>query len=556
MSHQELFYQELLRHLPPRWFQQTRATRSGVVHDLLWAIAGELQNLQAVIAAAQRASIPVTSYGFWLSLHLLGIGLQRRAQETDAKAIARYINEFSPSRNTIAGLRRSLAVYDVAARIETDFAQQRFGELRVILDDIQIDWTQWRSDWVALLREHWISNGIWVGIHLNLPCLKIRPLPVFGFDTSFFHFRHAPFWESPAFADDPLRHPRSVHSFFAVTPTEWALHAPRLRQMHRDFEAVGRWVYLASQCPYYELGIGRQATLVYPPHEFPPFRVDGFDFYDVFPREGGQWRWGTGEEEDSINIQGNFPWVFQFEDALFGQGLAAAAWWYYPAQDNVQRTTVTELVAIPDVLTLPFLDAPKAMLRQGQFAPLMGRSPVWDFCEPFGNHRYWFYYACEGTVQFYSVIDELPAAWQWLPNVRAGLSHRWVTEFLEVQIDPADIVLTFDQPMVGAWEAEIETANGTELLPLDAGYWTDPTGTARWPSPPLAESVWYLVLEFLLPQGSPKTITELRVKLNGEAIATERPLQFRVDQSENFALLLKTQISTTHVAEIAHEFSL
>lgn len=201
---QELF-QQFERHLPGGWFRLL-ANKQGPLFPVVWALCGGMAGLQESLEAAQRESIPSTSSGFWLSLHLLGLGLRRRPEETDPQAYQRYQFEFLPTRNTREGLLTLIRAYsglDADVSLETNFAEGRYGELllRVDSDDPWQDFDWW---WVNALFSQWVANGLNRRLNLRTAGLRILALPPFTHQHRFPTSEDllAPFWERPAFLNE------------------------------------------------------------------------------------------------------------------------------------------------------------------------------------------------------------------------------------------------------------------------------------------------------------------------------------------------------------------
>lgn len=202
---QELF-QQFERHLPGGWFRLL-ANKQGPLFPVAWALCGAMAGLQESLESAQEMAIPATSSGFWLSLHLLGLGLRRRPEETDPQAYQRYQFEFLPTRNTREGLLTVVGAHsglpESAVALETNFAEGRYGELllRVETEDPWQDFDWW---WVEAFFAQWVANGLSRRVNLQTAGLRTLALPPFTHQHRFPTGQDmlAPFWERPAFVNE------------------------------------------------------------------------------------------------------------------------------------------------------------------------------------------------------------------------------------------------------------------------------------------------------------------------------------------------------------------
>lgn len=205
-QYQQELAQELERHLPGTWFKQLHR-QEGPLYPILWAIAGSLAGAREAIESARAQAIPQLSEGFWLSLHLLSLGLTRRSAETDTQARTRYRFEFSPTRNTREGLTLALTTYSGLSasqiRLETNFAEGAYGELLLAVDT-PASWTTIQWWWLENLFTQWIANGINSKASLKTTGLETLALPPWDFYTRFPTSSEwlAPFWERPAFINE------------------------------------------------------------------------------------------------------------------------------------------------------------------------------------------------------------------------------------------------------------------------------------------------------------------------------------------------------------------
>ena len=199
-------FQELERHLPGTWFKQLHREQ-GPLYPVLWAIAGALAGTREAISSARDQAIPQTSEGFWLSLHLLSLGLSRRSAETDAQARTRYRFEFSQSRNTREGLLLALTTYSGLSvgqvRLDTNFAGGAYGELSLVVETTA-SWSSLQWWWLEALFTQWIANGINSKASITTEGLRTVALPPWDFYTRFPTSDEwlAPFWERPAFINE------------------------------------------------------------------------------------------------------------------------------------------------------------------------------------------------------------------------------------------------------------------------------------------------------------------------------------------------------------------
>lgn len=315
-------YEELIAHLPFKWFKETRLTQAGPFHGLLMGLATAIASARGSIEAAREQAIPTTSSDVWLSLHLLGIGLERGADESDERALQRYQFEFSHTRNTREGLLRVLEFYSgltsPQVRLETDFALNRFGALRAVLDAPEIDWESVSFDWLDRLRSHHIANGIQVSVDIELRCLRSIPFLAVDFLTPFPMGwpQLGPLYECPSFIDDKrLAVSRNQVAF--ISPSTWNEQAVRLseifNQVRTDGNPGAQYLYLKEGCeegsecsPYICIDyLPETVSAETLQNSDRPFEIAGFDFYDTFPRCGAQTI--IREQEVTIEIQGQEP---------------------------------------------------------------------------------------------------------------------------------------------------------------------------------------------------------------------------------------------------------
>lgn len=227
------YYQQFERLLPPKWFKLLRLEDSGPLYPFIQGLCGILAEARISVESAQDMAIPETSEGFWLSLHMLGIGLERRASETDVQGRQRYRFEFSPARNTREGLLTLLQAYSglssPAIRIETGFDKGLYGELRLVVDADQ-PWQEVRWWWLGKFFGEWAANGLSPKADLDLANLQTLAFPAWDFYSRFPTGPELlkPFWRRPAFLDEKrlVNYTQEFENRTAVTvpaASAWAL---------------------------------------------------------------------------------------------------------------------------------------------------------------------------------------------------------------------------------------------------------------------------------------------------------------------------------------------
>ncbi|MBT9316274.1 hypothetical protein [Leptothoe spongobia] len=324
MADQLQAYTELFDHLPFKWFKETRLTQSGPFHDLIWALAGAIATARCSIEAARGQAIPSLSSDIWLSLHMLGIGLDRGASETDERGRARYALEFSHTRNTREGLLRIIEFYSGLEqgefRLETDFAAGQYGALRTVIDAPTKAWPDIDFGWLDTLGQHYVANGIQVSVDIDLKCLRSLRFPVYEYVTPFpmAWGQLGPLYERPAFIDERrLRISRNQLAFMqdSAWASEKALATDRFEITHNQGQPGNQYFYLRGDCeevngqctPYicidYLPSVVNDADFVSSLAR--PIRLDGFDYWDTFPRCGAQVQ--IRQESSTIEINGAPP---------------------------------------------------------------------------------------------------------------------------------------------------------------------------------------------------------------------------------------------------------
>lgn len=205
-EYQIALYQEFERNLPDKWFRRLR-NQDGALYPFIWGLCGALAGLQEAIESATDQAIPATSEGFWLSLHLLGLGLVRRGEETDQQAYQRYQFEFSQTRNTREGLLRQLTAHSglepPELRLATGFAKGLYGELTLEIDTDQ-HWSTINWWWLRPYLEEWVANGLARKATINTGGLRTVGFRPWDFYTRFPMGPDLlkPFWDRPAFLSE------------------------------------------------------------------------------------------------------------------------------------------------------------------------------------------------------------------------------------------------------------------------------------------------------------------------------------------------------------------
>jgi hypothetical protein len=204
--YQQELYQEFERHVPATWFRKL-SRQEGSLYPLVWGLCGALAGVRESIEAARGQALPIESEGFWLSLHLLGLGLTRRSGESDAAGRNRYKFEFSPTRNTRDGLRRQLEAHTGLSadqiQLETNFSGGRYGELSLVIE-APAPWTDIDWWWLKPFFDEWVANGLSRKATISLDGLRTFALRPWDFYTRFPMGADLlePFWNRPAFLSE------------------------------------------------------------------------------------------------------------------------------------------------------------------------------------------------------------------------------------------------------------------------------------------------------------------------------------------------------------------
>lgn len=295
---QELVYQELVRSLPQQWFHQLTA-RQGVTHPLVWGLAGVMARLKLAYQAAQAQSIPALSGGIWLTLHLLGLGVSRKAEWDDERGVREYQWVFEQNRNTRTGQLKvfeRIGLEPSQYRLETDFEKGRYGELRVVIDAPDVAWDELELEWIAEFLARYLSNGITPSLKLNLRCILSRSLRPWQFSSQFPMSWNTtgPFWERRSLTD-PLRLRYAVCSFYQMDPVEWQTYKGWFRAIHESALGAGNpgalfWsLTTQGECPYVALEEAVTAT----PENVVDWRIRLSDAAVMMPRSAW-WTDATG----------------------------------------------------------------------------------------------------------------------------------------------------------------------------------------------------------------------------------------------------------------------
>jgi hypothetical protein len=313
---------------------------------MLQGLASALMYLHVSTDAAIDNAIPMTAEGIWLTLHLLSIGLERGADQPDESARKDYQFEFLPTRNTYDGMLRWLSyksgLEPPTLRLESDYGAGRYGQVRVVVDDENLDWDSIQFGWVGSLVGRIIANGIIPGVDVRLHCLQQSPLLPWTFADQLPAYGSpvlGPLWERRSFTD-ALRLDESRSLFAQVTGEEWKQDRSRLRRLHSESTQEGLapgsiFVYLTDykECPYLlaDYGIPLEVEQINPRLGLRPWDVDGFKFWDGFPRPPVCHP--VPGTDQLLQVQGNYPDVWKF---VHGFAL------------NIPERVVTEEVGIPE----------------------------------------------------------------------------------------------------------------------------------------------------------------------------------------------------------------
>lgn len=488
-GYQAAVYDQLVRYLPGRWFHLLEDGRSPI-EPILQGSAFALAHLRYSYEQALNASIPYTSGGPWLSLHLKSIGLDRGASETDASAVDRYVWEFKPTRNTregeLAALEHYFGITAPYLRLETDRATGRFGQFRLVINDENQPWQELSYKFIGEFIRRYVSNGIIPSIDAKLKCLIFGPLPAWQFSDQFPMSWNVqgPLWERPIF-QDPLRLPFARNLITQVSAVEWRQDRDRLLRLFSDgvLDAPGAvFLYLSDQgsCPLllsdYDLEIETVDIDAIIPD--PLYDVDGWHFYDGFARVG----------DVSAGLIAPF-----FEAPNYGTVD------YYPPIDLPELRLLYDLPLSEQVLE-------DLLLYYGL---------------DFTRYRVTQFFDTEADLEslFDSGNYQLMKSGPWELRLSTG-SEDW-----------------------GNFPPSGTTFTGTPFATLDPEsiWWSDKDGNARSPLPIRdADNNIYLHIEFLLNKSVERTIRELELTLFGDRVEYRR-FSLPVDEQINCGFIFRVR---------------
>jgi hypothetical protein len=490
-------YQQIVRSLPGKWFHQLESGTSPL-YPLLQGLARSLAYARIAYERALEASIVKTAGGPWLSLHMQGIGLQRRSGETDIQARTRYEWEFKPTRNTRAGQLAALSHYLGLAppevKLEGDRALNRLGEFRIVINSSTKTWTEVDFGFVGEFIRRYVTNGVVPSLQINLANPQSGGLTLFNLKPWRFSDQFpmswnvmGPLWERRAFING-LRL-RFAHVLIVqLSDADWRANRDRLATAYQQTlgDAPGaRFYYLSAvgSAPYLLADYALQLSSTDINQTFPrqPFRADG-------------WRFST-----------------QF---LATQSLAPEALFLAPA--------FTELPPAPLV---PI------------YTPAVNIAPL-DISVTGSNQNADLAYLRYKGISFtqFRVKRFLPAE---PPNTDPGYTS---PELIAMQSGPWTLALTEGSSAWGNSPPQGSTLTGTPFADLkpSAIWWTDAEGVARSPIPIWSGQAIYLGIEFLLPKGSDRTIREVELRLQGSRVNYRR-VSAPIDSELNCGFLFKVR---------------
>lgn len=282
----------LTRLLPGGWFQAI-CTSEPRIYPFMRGMAFALTHARYSVEQSLNASIPATSEGAWLSLHLQSIGLNRRSGETDAQAFVRYQQEFSQNKLTHAGLQRAIealtGLQSPQVRLETDHGQGKYGQFRVVIDAETLPWDEANLGFLGEFIRNFVAAGITPSLTANLQCLLYQQFGYWRFSDGFPpHNRVGPRWQRRSFISAAAI-ATSRNLVAQVTVDEWRTKRDKLESLYQQGrqDAPGEFfVYLADpgECPY--LRAEYRFTLA--PADITNYGnrtpvIDGFRFRDQLP---------------------------------------------------------------------------------------------------------------------------------------------------------------------------------------------------------------------------------------------------------------------------------
>jgi len=489
-TYQEETYAGLLRHLPNQWFHEL-TDRQGALYPLLWGLSGVLAQARVAYEEAQKAAIPMTSGGPWLSLHLKSIGLDRDIYETDEQAKERYQWEFKQTRNTREGLLRTIAhrtgLEAPHIRLEGDRADGKTGQFRIVIDDRDQPWSEIDLGFVGELIRRYVANGIIPGLRTRLQCLLAQPLPPWQFYHQFptSYTTQGPIWERPAFTTI-LRLDFAQNLFAQVSDVEWRENRDRLRKLHGDSLAGGApgafFLYLSDpgECPYlvcdYTLNlVTTDLNATFPTRQW---FADGYQFHFNFPR--------------LVQTQGDF--------------------------------------------TAPYFEVPQGPLAQAATpVPLtsLENLPNWIGSTDPGNNFVTEYRGVDfSRLQITSFADITPPS---------GLPANNSPELTAMRSGPWQLAIGEGDVRWGDYPPQGNTFISTpEIINPASIWWTDEAGDARSPTAIFNGENVYLAIEYFMTSGRARTLREVELRLQGVSINYRR-IGLPIDEDVNVGLIFKVR---------------
>lgn len=498
-------FSALTRHLPSRW-HGSLTQKAGRYYDLVRGIETALEGIYASYQAAQDQSIAMRSSGVWLTLHLLSLGIRRPPSLTDERARELYRLTFEQTRNTRSGILRWLSEWyglePPNLRLETDFALGKFGQFRLVYDNLEQSWQDVDLSWTQEIAQRFVANGVVPGIDVRLGCLLHAPLNAWKYDDQLFASWNflGPLWERPSFSNE-LRLADARNSFFQVTDLEWQRERGRLREFHFQARSGGSpgaiFVYLTDrgQCPYLLAEYDLQNALNLDDLSANGFVVDGFQWFDPFD--------------------------------------------YSPVQD----------IYLLD-LNAPVLPLdPSSTSFPATAAPIL---PAWQAPTDWG-----LYFKGVGDLTFAAVSWTTREVLYFVEVETQSLANNLIELLPRLQnmVDgPWKLTLGEGDPDWGL--ASPAGDPGPVLNPiatLDPAsiWWTDQKGEQRSTQIELDDQgIAYLAVEFLYPKGKPITIRELELTVNGELVHYRR-LALPLSDDENLGIIFRVaaQVGTRTLLE-------
>ncbi len=487
-GYEQQAFEVLRQNLPGQWFQSV-CTPESQIYPLLRGVALALAHYRYSQEQALDASIPNTSEGAWLSLHLQSIGLQRRSGETDPNARLRYAQEFAQTKNTRSGLQRAIetltGLESPQIRLENDRGLDRFGEFRVVIDAKTIPWDEVDIGFLGEFLRNFVSNGIVPSIRSELQCLLYQDLGHWRFSDGFPPFNlFGPIWQRRNFISEfSLFNSRNLIA--QMSAAEWATSRDRLEGIFQNgrLDSPGAFfLYLSDEgeCPYLNANYSIALTPGDAENAVPQidFIVDGFRFSDQLP--------------------GYLP-------------IAGA---------NLQAPAFTG--SVPVLTTLPVLSVALPQLMVSIVGGGSGQEAL-------------VYEGRDFTRWTIESITETP------PTVPAS------PQLSLMQTGPWTLVLTPGDPAWGSVPPIGTTLTGTPIATLNPSsiWWTDSDGDIVDTAPiwDADDQAVYMAAEFLLPSGTSQTIREIELRLNGVRVEYRR-FSVVIPEHVNLGVLFKVKGQT------------